>query len=202
MTNWDCATYHPRKPPTDGPGSAPAAQPGRLSHSISSARSRRGSGERAASATGTAEASQKLARPPERSRLSLRVHKRANRDGQKVRVEERYERRSSVRESGRGFKRRSRTVGGREEVVVHQKPSGVLNSVPTGRAMLEAEGTGPGCEIVSSSRSGQRGRERRICGRPRAEEPGISWKPAALLEEVEGKCPRLRRVAGVARVGR
>ena len=68
--------------------------------------------------------------------------------------------------------------------------------------MLEAEGTGPGCEIVSSSRSGQRGRERRICGRHRAEEPGMSWKHAGLLEEVKGKCPRLRRVAGVGRVGR
>ena len=91
-------------------------------------------------------------------------------------------------------------MGRRNEVVVDETPSGVSNSVPP--AVLEAEGTGPGCEIVSSSRSGQRGRERRICGRPRAEEPGISWKPAALLEEVEGKCPRLRRVAGVARVGR
>ena len=81
-----------------------------------------------------ADASPKLARQPERSRLSLRGHKRANRDGQKMRVEVRYERRSSVRESGRGFKRRPHTVGGREEVVVHQKPSGESHSVPTSYA--------------------------------------------------------------------
>ena len=66
--------------------------------------------------------------------MLLRGHKRANRDGQKVRVEERYERRSSVRESGRGFKRLPRTIAGREEVVVHETPSGVSNSVPTSNA--------------------------------------------------------------------
>ena len=99
-----------------------------------SARSRGGGGGRAAGATATAKASHERARAPERSSRSLRGHERANRYGQKVRVKERYERRSSVRESGRGFKRRPRTVGSREEVVVHETPSGVSNSVPTSNA--------------------------------------------------------------------
>ena len=99
-----------------------------------SARSRGGGGGRAAGATATAKASHERARAPERSSRSLRGHERANRYGQKVHIEERYERRSSVRASGRGFERRPRTIGGREEVVVHETPSGVLSSVPTSYA--------------------------------------------------------------------
>ena len=118
--------------------------------STTSTRSRRGGGGRAAGGAATAEAGPKRARPPERSTWSLRGHKRANQYGQKVRVEERYERRSSVRASGRGFERRPRTFGGREEVVVDETPSGVLDSVPTSY-MLEAEGTGPGSDYRSSS---------------------------------------------------
>ena len=39
-----------------------------------------------------------------------------------------------MRASVRGFERRPRTVRGREEVVVHETPSGVSNSVPTSSA--------------------------------------------------------------------
>ena len=75
----------------------------------------------------------------------------------------------------------------------------LLSLLPPPPAHEHGEGVGSSSasELLAVSRS----QERRICGRHRAEERGMSWKPAALLEEVEGKCPRLRRVAGVGRVG-